>query len=186
MDIQMPTVSQFDKFKGTGIFIACAVISRMPFHRFRIFLLSLLKARIGKGVGLYSGFEVRAPWKLKIGDGTIVGHGAMLDARSGLSIGSNVNLSNEVMIWTLHHDYNSTDFAQVGAAVVIEDYAWICSRAIILPGVHIGKGAVVAAGAVVSKDVPAYTVVGGVPAKPIAKRNDDLSYNLAGGVLPVI
>ena len=60
--------------------------------------------------------------------------------------------------------------------VKIEDYAWICSRAIILPNVTIGKGAVVASGAVVTKNVDAYTVVGGIPAKKIADRNTDLEY----------
>ncbi|WP_370630610.1 DapH/DapD/GlmU-related protein [Mucilaginibacter sp. 21P] len=90
------------------------------------------------------------------------------------------------MIWTLHHDYNSPDFAQAGAPVVIEDYAWVCSRAIILPGVTIGRGAVVAAGAVVTRDVAPYTVVGGTPAKKIADRNPDLVYNLGEYILPII
>lgn len=174
------------KFKGSCIYILCGTISLLPFHSVRINLLRLLKAGIGKKVGLYRGFEVRAPWKMKIGNSTIIGHNAMLDARMGLSIGSNVNLSNEVMIWTLHHDYNSPDFAQAGAAVTIEDYAWICSRAVILPGVKIGKGAVVAAGAVVTRDVEAYTVVGGTPAKKIADRNPNLVYNLGDHVLPII
>lgn len=135
---------------------------------------------------MYRGFEVRSPWKLTIGAGTIVGHNALLDARMGLTIGNNVNISNEVMIWTLHHDYNSTDFAQTGQAVIIEDYVWLCSRTVILPGVTIGKGAVVAAGAVVTRNVLPYTVVGGVPAKQIATRNKDLSYDLSSAVLPII
>jgi acetyltransferase-like isoleucine patch superfamily enzyme len=174
------------KFKGACIYIACGSISLLPFHTIRIFLLRLLGSKIGNKVGLYRGFEVRRPRKLRIGNSTIIGHGALLDARMGLTIGSNVNLSNEVMIWTLHHDYNSPNFAQVGKQIIIEDYVWICSRAIILPGVTIGKGAVVAAGAVVSRDVEPYTVVGGVPAKPIAKRNNNLSYDLGDAVIPII
>lgn len=99
-----------------------------------------------------------------------------MDARKGLSIGKNVTIAFDAIIWSLHHDYNSTDFRADGAPVAIEDYAWICSRAIILPGVRIGKGAVVASGAVVTKDVEPYTVVGGVPAKKIAERREDLDY----------
>src|ERR1700760_3231257 len=99
-------IHEVRKFKGACLYIACAVISRLPFHSLRIFLLCLLKAKIGRKVGIYRGFEVRAPWKLEIGSNTIIGHRAMLDARLGLIIGSNVNMSNEVMIWTLHHDYN--------------------------------------------------------------------------------
>ncbi|OOQ57763.1 acyltransferase [Mucilaginibacter pedocola] len=178
--------SSFEKFKGSCIYIVSATIALLPFHFVRIGLLRILRANIGKKVGLYRGFEVRAPWKMRIGNSTIIGHKAMLDARMGLSIGNNVNLSNEVMIWTLHHDYNSPDFAQTGAAVTIEDHAWICSRAIILPGVKIGKGAVVAAGAVVTRDVAAYTVVGGTPAKKIADRNNGLVYDLGDFVLPII
>ncbi|WP_158223383.1 DapH/DapD/GlmU-related protein [Mucilaginibacter sp. MD40] len=178
--------NEYQKFKGSCIYMACGLVSLLPFHTLRVGLLKLLRAKIDRNVGLYRGFEVRSPWKMSIGHDTIIGHKALLDARMGLSIGSNVNLSNEVMIWTLHHDYNSPDFAQAGAPVVIEDYTWVCSRAIILPGVTIGKGAVVAAGAVVTGDVAPYTVVGGIPAKKIADRNPNLVYNLGDYVLPII
>jgi len=66
--------------------------------------------------------------------------------------------------------------AYYGAPVEIGDYAWVCSRSIILPGVKVGEGAVVACGAVVTKDVEPYTVVGGIPAKKIADRNKNLEY----------
>jgi acetyltransferase-like isoleucine patch superfamily enzyme len=178
--------NSLDKFKGSCLYIVCGVIGWLPFHTLRILLLRALKAKISFKAGIYRGFEVRSPWKLKIGDGTIVGHNALLDARMGLIIGNNVNISNEVMIWTLHHDYNSPDFAQSGQAVIIEDYVWLCSRAVILPGVTIGKGAVVAAGAVVTRNVLPYTVVGGVPAKQIAMRNKNLNYDLGTAVLPII
>lgn len=69
------------------------------------------------------------------------------------------------MIWTLHHDYNDIHFGVKGGRVEIGDYSWICSCAIILPGVKIGERSVVAAGAVVCKDVEPYSIVGGVPAK---------------------
>ncbi|WP_409014249.1 MULTISPECIES: acyltransferase [unclassified Arcicella] len=76
------------------------------------------------------------------------------------------------MIWSLHHDYNDLHFKAVGGKVTIKKFAWLGSRCILLPGVTIGEGAVVAAGAVVTKDVPPYTIVGGIPAKPIAKREE--------------
>lgn len=178
--------SAFNKLKGACLYMACGAIGYFPFHTLRIFFLRMLKAKIGSRTGVYRGFEVRSPWKLRIGSGSIIGHGALLDARCGLTIGDSVNLSNEVMIWTLHHDYNDSGFGQTGAPVVIGNYAWICSRAIILPGVTIGEGAVVAAGAVVTRDVAPYTVVGGVPAKAIAKRNENLNYDLGDAILPII
>ena len=95
----------------------------------------------------------------------------------GLRIGKNVTLGTEVMIWTLQHDYNDPKFGVKGGAVVIGDYAWLGSRSILLPGVKLGEGAVVAAGAVVTKNVDPFTVVGGVPAKVISKRAvQDLNY----------
>ncbi|MBN2145988.1 MAG: acyltransferase [Anaerolineales bacterium] len=116
---------------------------------------------------------------MHIGKNTSIGHHAILDGRNGLTIGENVNLSTGVWIWTLQHDPQSPDFATQGGPVVIEDYAWVSCRAIILPGVKVGRGAVVAAGAVVTKDVPSYAIVGGVPAKVISQRTQDLRYQLS-------
>jgi len=127
---------------------------------------------------IYCGAEVRSPRSIRIGRHTSIGHHAILDGRRGLTIGDNVNLSSGVWIWTLEHDPQSPDFGTVGGPVVIEDYAWISCRAVVLPGVRIGKGAVVAAGAVVAKDVPPYAIVGGVLATVIGERMRDLRYEL--------
>ena len=77
---------------------------------------------------------------------------------------------------------NDPEFGVKGAPVIIEDYAWVSSRTTLLPGVTIGKGAVVAAGAVVTKSVEPYTVVGGVPAKKIGERSKELNYKLSSSV----
>ncbi|HPU00025.1 MAG TPA: DapH/DapD/GlmU-related protein, partial [Armatimonadota bacterium] len=81
-----------------------------------------------------------------------------------------------VHLITAQHDMNDPDFANVLAPIVIEDYVWIGSRATVLPGVRIGRGAVVAAGAVVTRDVAPLTVVGGVPARPIGERKPGMRY----------
>ena len=136
---------------------------------------------------LYGTFHIRKPSKICIEEGSVIGHGVTLDGRNGITIGRNVNFSSEVMIWTMQHDYNDPKFGAVGGSVVIEDYAWISARAIVLPNVRIGHGAVVAAGAVVTKDVEPYAIVGGVPAKKIGNRNRDLDYSPAfGGGLPFV
>lgn len=102
-------------------------------------------------------------WKgsLEIKGGSTIGFDCQLDCRRGIKIGKNVCLASGVWIWTLHHDYNDINFKAVGNPVQIDDFAWLCSRCIILPGVRIGEGAVVASGAVVTKDVEPWTVVGG-------------------------
>ena len=175
------------KLLSSLFFIFQKIVSYLPFHFLRIGITNIfLQSKIAYSSGLYYGVEIRHPWKLIIGKSSVIGHNVLLDARKGLKIGNNVNISSQAMIWTLQHDYNSEFFSALGKETIIEDFAWICSRAIILPGVKIGKGAVVAAGAVVNKDVLDYTVVGGVPAKVIAYRNKNLSYNLSTDINPII
>lgn len=136
------------------------------------------KVKIGNKVAIYSGVEMRSQWKIEIGSNSVIGHNCLLDGRRGLKIGNNVNISSGVWIWTLQHDVNDPDFTAVGAEVSIDDKVWICSRATILPGVKIGEGAVVAAGSVVTKSIPPFAIVGGVPAKVIGQRTRDLRYEL--------
>lgn len=121
----------------------------------------------------------RAPWGVRIGRGSIIGRECFLDGRGGLEIGRNVNISSYTLMITGSHELNSPDFSSSFKPIVIEDHVWIGSRATILQGVTIGRGAVVAAGAVVTKDVPPMTVVGGVPAKPIRKREVEPEYELS-------
>ena len=111
---------------------------------------------------------------VRIGRNARIGRNCTIDARSPLTIGDNVALSPEVMILAGTHDVNDPSFAdsEVGPyAVTIGDHVWIGARAMIMPGVSVGRGAVIAAGAVVTKDVPPLTIMAGVPAKPIGKRD---------------
>ena len=115
---------------------------------------------------------------LSIGKDSVINARCRLDTRGGIHIGNAVSISQEVIILTADHDADSTDFAGRNRKVVIEDYVWIGTRAMILPGVNIGRGAIVAAGAVVSKDVEPFTVVAGVPAQCIKKRRQDINYRI--------
>jgi acetyltransferase-like isoleucine patch superfamily enzyme len=113
---------------------------------------------------------------ISIGKDTTIGRYSYLDGRSVLHIGDHVSISPHVHIITASHEIDSSSFANLWKAVTIEDYAWIGSRATILPGVKIGKGAVVATGAVVTKDVQPFTVVAGIPARKIKDRSKNLDY----------
>ena len=94
---------------------------------------------------------------------------SLLDGRGGLEIGHDV-LVDHATILTADHNLDDVSYPTVYAAVVIEPYVVIFRDAIVLPGLRIGFGAVIGAGAVVTKDVPAMTIVAGVPAHPIRQR----------------
>lgn len=144
--------------------------TKLPCKTLRNLIINLYDdVEVDSSVPIYSYFEW---WKgpFKVGKGSSIGFHNHIDCRKGCFIGKNVCMATGVRIWTLHHDYNDVSFKAKGAPVVVHDYVWLCSYCIILPGVTIGEGAVVASGAVVTKDVEPYTVVGGVPAKKIGVR----------------
>lgn len=147
-------------------------VSHIPSHVFRKFIYRLAGVKIGKGSVIHMWANFFDPTGISIGEDTIIGDHAFLDGRDKLVIGNHVDIASFVMIYNSEHDLESEDFKARVEPVSIEDYVFIGPRAIILPGVKIGKGAVVAAGAVVVKDVPEFTVVGGVPAKVIGERQN--------------
>jgi acetyltransferase-like isoleucine patch superfamily enzyme len=112
-----------------------------------------------------------------IGENSVVNEDARMDTRGGIVLGRNVSISSRATILTASHDPESASFAGYERGVVIGDYAWIGLNAVIMPGVTIGEGAVVAAGAVVTNPVEPYAIVAGVPARPIGRRSNGLHYN---------
>lgn len=160
-------------------------IGNIPSIHVRSVLYRGLGVRAEANVVFHFGTEIRAPWLLDIGKGSIIGDNAILDARSKLKIGRNVNLSSNVSIYTLQHDYKDPDFncqspADRKMSVEIDDRAWLGANVIVLPGVHIGEGAVCCAGCVVTKDVAPYTVVAGIPAAEVGGRPRTLRYEFNG------
>ncbi len=151
----------------------------VPFWFIRKFVFKLFGVKIGKGTTIHMGCKFFEPSGVTIGEDSMIGEGAFLDGREKLKIGNHVDIASQVLIYNSEHDLNASDFHAVNTTVEIGDYVFIGPRAIILPGVKIGKGAVVAAGAVVTKDVKDFEIVGGVPAKVIGERkNKDLHYKL--------
>jgi maltose O-acetyltransferase len=118
--------------------------------------------------------------KVRLGKRNVVNFGCLFDGRRySITTGDNVSIGPEASILTLGHDPQSPEFALRGGEVTIGDRVWIGYRALVLPGVSIGEGAVVAAGAVVTKSVEPYTIVGGNPARLIGQRSRDLVYSLS-------
>lgn len=154
------------------------MISWAPCEAMRVSGLRLFGARIGEDVSMARAVRVFHPWRLSIDAHSVIGCRVVLDARAGLGIGSNCNISDEVAIWTAEHDVQSPDFAMTTEPVTIGNRVWLCHRSTLLPGVAVGEGAVVASGAVVTRDIPKFTIAGGVPARAIGERNPNLTYTL--------
>lgn len=166
----------------SAAFMLLQFLGKVPAQSLRHFLYKYcFNLKLGQNSVIYNSCHIRSPHQVSIGENSSIGDRCTLDGRSGLRIGNCVNLSTGAWIWTLQHDVNAPDFRATGAPVTIEDYAWISSRVTILPGVTVGKGAVVTAGAVVTKSVEPFAIVGGVPAKKIGERSQNLSYKLQSG-----
>lgn len=160
------------------------IVNKVPFYCIRHIYYKILGIKIGKNSSIHMNVYIEGislkknkNKKLIIGKGTSIGRNSSLDVRGKIKIGDNVSISPEVKVITAQHDLQSVNFMDIDAEVVIEDYVWIGTGAIILPGIKIGEGAVIAAGSVVTKNINAYEVVGGNPCKFIKKRNKNLKYN---------
>ena len=147
-------------------------VGHIPCHGTRKLFYRLAGVKIGKGSTIHMWASFFQPKNISIGEDTIVGDHIFLDGRSKLTIGNHVDIASSVMVYNSEHDLSKEDFSAIEEPVEIEDYVFIGPRAIILPGVKVGRGAVIAAGAVVTTSVPEFTIVGGVPAKPIGERKD--------------
>lgn len=163
-----------------GLLYLCnRVIAFVPSHGLRrIFYCTCMQFEIGEKSRIFMGARFDARREFKLSAHSVINENCRLDNRGNLYIGSNVSISSEVCILTADHDPQSSSFIGRDRPVRIEDYVFVGTRAMILPGTTIGRGAVVAAGAIVTRDVPPFSIVAGSPAKEIGKRNPDLSYQI--------
>jgi len=132
--------------------------------------------RHGLGVRILRGVIIHHPVKLTIGDNSGISSGTQINAAAGISIGKSVLIGPNCIIWSQNHRYQSLEheIRSQGfdySPVSIEDDVWIAASCVILPGVTLGKGSIVAAGAVVTKPLPPGVIAAGVPAKVIGRRD---------------
>jgi len=142
---------------------------RWMLNNWRRRLLALFGAKM-HGCSIHPSVHVWVPWNLRIGLGCAISEGVNCYCVAPISIGNYVTISRDAFLCSASHDISSPNMELISAPIVINDYAWICSRVFIGPGVTIGEGAVVGACSVVTRDVEPWTVVGGNPAKFIKKR----------------
>lgn len=163
------------------LYLANRWIAWLPVHAVReAFWRRLMRIDLDRGSSIHMGCRLTTIGGVTIGRGSTIDQGALLDGRGGLTIGRGVVTGTEVCLLTADHDPQSPTFADRLAPIAIGDRAWLGTRAMVLPGVTVGEGAVVAAGAVVTRDVAPYTIVGGVPARVIGERSRELVYELEG------
>ena len=173
------TNRMFNWYLDFKLYILHCISNIIPLWPLRKIVFSLAGIRIGSGTTIHMGAKFFEPKGVEIGEDTIIGDSAFLDGRAKLKIGSHVDIASEVMVYNSEHDLTDLEFKAREEEVTIGDYVFIGPRAIILPGVHVANGAVVAAGVVVTKDVPEKAIVGGVPAQIIGQRNiPTLNYKL--------
>jgi|GEM_PF-253680 len=166
----------FRFFVGLKFYLANHLFANQASYRLRHwYLKKFLRYKIGEDSSIHMNCFFTGD-NIEIGRNTVINRRSYFDGRVGIKIGDFVNVSPEVYMLTLQHEPNDMFFTCKGGNIVIDDYVWIGVRAIILPGVHIGEGAVIAAGAVVTRDVAPYTIVAGIPAKEVKKRMKDLFY----------
>jgi len=146
-------------------------ISPRPFHGWRAMLLRLFGAKLGSDCHFYPASKVWAPWNLICADHVAAGDGVEIYNPSPMQFDSHVILSQDCYICGATHDYNHPDFPLLAYRMHIERYAWICARASVGPGVHVGEGAVLGLGAVTTRDLAPWTVYTGNPAIALKDRS---------------
>lgn len=137
----------------------------------RRLLLRLFGASVARGVHIYPRVRVFAPWMLTIGPDSAVGEDVRLYNLGPLTLGARATVSHGAHLCGGTHEIDGADMKLVRAPICIGDDAWVCADAFVGPGVSVGEGAVVGARAVAVKDVEAWTVVAGNPARVVATRD---------------
>ncbi|MGB3309227.1 MAG: acyltransferase [Nodosilinea sp.] len=154
-------------------------VNRIPGHFVRLFFYRhFLNFKIGRNSSILMRVCFDSRRNFSIGENSVINQNCRIDNRGTVKIGKNVSISAEVCILTADHDLQSPGFRGRTRPVLIDDYVFIGTRALILPGVTLGKGSAVAAGAVVTKNVPSHAIVAGVPAKQIKSREKNLEYTI--------
>lgn len=165
-------------FSELRLYICNHLINKVPSHTIRLwYYRKIMKFIIGEHSSILLGCSFDAAKGLYIGDNTVINNGCRLDTRGGIKIGNNVSISADTIILTADHDMDN-NFKGRNKGVSIEDYVWTGTRSMVLPGVTLKKGVVIAAGAIVTKDVEENSVVGGLPAKLIRTRKPSFNYTL--------
>jgi len=171
-EVSQKIITRFETILLEFWLMVLRFVGFIPIHFIRKIFYIISGVKIPFDSTIHIGANFFNPSNITIGHDTIIGDHCFMDGRAPLKIGSHVGIASQVLIYNDEHDINSLDYGNSFGPVEIGDYVFIGPRAIILPNIKIGKGAVVAAGAVVTKDIPDFEIWGGVPAKKINDRSN--------------
>jgi putative colanic acid biosynthesis acetyltransferase WcaF len=144
--------------------------SPRPLHAWRAFLLRCFGAKLGRNCHVYARARIWAPWNLECEDAAAIADDAVIYNAATVRLGSHAIVSQNAYICTATHDIDDPAFPLTSAAVCIGQYAWICARACVLPGVTVADGAVLGLASVAARDLEAWQVYVGSPAKKVRPR----------------
>ncbi|MEO6911022.1 MAG: putative colanic acid biosynthesis acetyltransferase [Edaphobacter sp.] len=157
-----------------GLWEICRILfyrtSPKPFHSWRVFLLRTFGATMGPNCHFYPRSKVWAPWNLFCADQVTAADGAEIYNPAPITLGSHVILSQDAYICGATHDYDDASFPLLAYSMTFDAYAWVCARASVAPGVHVGEGAVLGMGSVATKNLAPWTVYAGSPAVKVKER----------------
>ncbi len=153
-----------------AVYLVFFRFSPVPFHPWRALLLRCFGARIGRGCRVYPKVVVWGPWNLEMDDYSCIANEVLCYSMAKIKIGEKAIISQGVRLYTGSHDYTDPNFQLYAKPIVVGPQAWVAVEAFVLPNVTIGKGAVIGARSVVTRDMPAWTVCAGNPCKPIKPR----------------
>ena len=145
--------------------------SPRPAHAWRSFLLRCFGAKMGPSCHVYPKAVVWAPWNLFCADAVGIADGATVYNPKPIVLGSHATISQDAYLCGATHDYEDPAFPLVASEISIGSYAWICARATVQPGISVGDGVVLALGSVATRNLDAWMVYAGVPARAIKKRS---------------
>jgi putative colanic acid biosynthesis acetyltransferase WcaF len=169
--------SNFNKIKRfiwKGTWLIFCIWTPAPFHIWRIFILRIFGAKIGKFNFIYPTCRIWAPWNLLTEDVVTIGPGVEIYNPSEVKLSHHSILSQDAYLCGATHDYNVNDFSFISKQITIEPYVWICTKAIILPGVTCHEGSILGAASITSKDLDSWSIYAGNPSKFIKKRHNFL------------
>ena len=145
--------------------------SPRPFHLWRRFILRLFGAKLGPGCAIYPSVKIWGPWNLVCEDTVAVADGVEIYNPAMIKLRSHAIISQGAYLCGASHDLHSFEFAMISKEIEIGAYAWVCARAVVMPGIKLGDGAVLALAGVATKNIPEWKIFGGVPAKEIGSRS---------------